>query len=271
MGPHPEYAVDIEKVVLARTGGKKPPRLLLKALGRFLHIDYINEFLSRGYEGVEFCVKCMEYMGVTIECEGLENIKVPVGAKLTFASNHPLGGIDGVALTGIVGTHFGKDIGLMINSFLMNLKGLAPMSVSIEKMGGQSRSMPEQIRSLYADKQIVMVFPAGQCSRKYNGRIQDREWSKSFITLSRDNGRWIVPVHFIGQNSKRFYMVDLLCRALGIKLNIPMFMLPGELYRARGKSFKVVFGKPLPPDYFDNSMKPSGWASHVRELVYELK
>ena len=66
-------------------------------------------------------------------------------------------------------------------------------------------------------------------------------------------------------------MVDLLCRALGIKLNIPMFMLPGELYRARGKSFKVVFGKPLPPDYFDNSMKPSGWASHVRELVYELK
>ena len=270
MGTHPEYAIDLEKVVRSRTGGKKPSRLLLKALNSFLHLDYINEYLTEGYEGVEFCIHCMEYMNIKLEVEGLENVQIPEGAPVTFASNHPLGGVDGVALTGIIGTRFGEDPGLMINSFLMNLKAFAPMSIPIEKMGGQARNMPELVRKLYAEKRIVLVFPAGACSRKYDGVIQDCDWSKSFITLSKANGRWIVPVHFIGQNSKRFYRVDLLLRKLGIKFNLPMFMLPGELYRARGKSFRIVFGKPLPPETFDNSKKPAEWASYVRELVYSL-
>lgn len=267
---HPEYAVDLEKVVLERTGGKRIPRFLLKALNRFLRLDYINTFLTEGYEGVEFCTKCMEYMGVTLIPEGLENISLPEGSKITFASNHPLGGVDGVALTGIIGTRFKGSIGLMVNDFLMYLKGLASFSIPINKLGGQSRNMPAQIRELYATKDNVLVFPAGSCSRKIDGIVQDMPWTKSFVRFSRENGRYIVPVHFIGRNSRRFYLVDALCKKLGIKFNLAMFFLPSELYRARGKTFRIVFGKPIPAETFDASRSDSEWASYLRGEVYNM-
>lgn len=271
MGPHPEYGFDLEKVILARTGGKKPSRLLLWAMNRFLHADFFNEFLTRGDEGVEMCTRAVEYLDLTVETEGIDDIHLPPGAKMTFASNHPLGGADGIILGSIIGRHFTGDLGIAVNSFLMNLKGLAPLCVSVEKMGGQSRNLPEQIRGMYRDREAVLVFPAGQCSRIYDGVIQDCPWSKSFVSLSRDNGRWIIPVHFIGTNSRRFYRTDLLCRKLGIKFNIPMLMLPGEMYKSVGKDFKVVFGKPIPPEHFDDSRKPVEWAAEIRDSVYKLQ
>ncbi|MBQ9310605.1 MAG: glycerol acyltransferase [Bacteroidales bacterium] len=270
MGPHPEYAVDLEKVVRERTGGRRVPRFVLRALNRFLRLDYINEFLSQGYEGVEFCTKCMEYMGVTLIAEGLERVQVPEGSKITFASNHPLGGVDGVALTGIVGTRFGEDIGLIVNDFLMYLKGLSPFFVPVSKLGGQSREMPALVRGLFASRQNVIVFPAGSCSRKIDGVIQDKPWSKAFVRFSRENGRYIVPVHFIGRNSKRFYRVDAICKKLGIKFNFAMFFLPSELYRARGKTFRIVFGNPIPADGLDAGMGAAEISSMIREQVYKL-
>ena len=46
----------------------------------------------------------------------LENIPAD-GTRYTFACNHPLGGIDGVALASLVGTAFGS-VGALMNDFL---------------------------------------------------------------------------------------------------------------------------------------------------------
>jgi len=90
-----------------------------------------------------------------------------------------------------------------------------------------------------------LVFPAGKCSRKIGGHIQDTSWSKSFVRQSVATGRWIVPVRFFGENSKRFYQVESLRELLRIKFDIGMMLLPDELYRSRHKRFRVKFGKPI--------------------------
>ena len=49
-----------------------------------------------------------------------------------------------------------------------------------------------------------------------------------------------------------------------------MLFLPDELNRSQHKSYKIIFGKPIPPETFDNSKTDTEWAAWVREKVYEL-
>ena len=95
-------------------------------------------------------------------------------------------------------------------------------------------------------------------------------WSKVFVAKSVEYHRDIVPVHFIGENSGRFYRVANLSSLFRLKFNIAMAFLPDELYRAQGKTFRVVFGKPIPWQSFDGSRSPKEWAQEVRAAVYGL-
>lgn len=262
--------IDVARIVSERTG-KRIPRFLGRMMERFIHQDFINGFLSKGYEGVEFCTECVKYLDITLKVKGLDELRIPEGVKLTYASNHPLGGADGVALIGVIGSGKDRPLKLMVNDFLMNIKGLAPMCVPVNKLGGQSRRLSSDVDSIFAGEADILMFPSGKCSRKNDGRIQDPAWKKTFITKSVETGRWIVPVHFIGTNSKRFYRVDSLCKALGIKFNLPMLFLPSELHRAQGKEFEIIFGEPIPPTRFDSSKSPLEWAKVIREEVYNLK
>mgnify|MGYP002855397373 CR=1 FL=1 len=262
--------IDVVGIISGRTG-KKIPRFLGRMMERFIHQDYINGFLSQGYEGVEFCTECVKYQEQSFRIKGLDELRVPDGARLTYASNHPLGGADGIALIGIIGSAKNRPLKLMVNDFLMNIKGLAPMCVPVNKLGGQSKDLSAHVDSIFQSEADILMFPSGKCSRRIDGVIQDPQWKKTFITKSVETGRWIVPVHFIGTNSKRFYRVDSLCKRLGIKFNVPMMFLPDELYKAHGKEYEIVFGKPIPPSRFDSSKSPLQWAAVLRDEVYKLK
>ena len=265
------FTIDLEKIVNSKGGKGRVPRFVLNWGKKFIHQDLLNSFFEKGYEGVEFCEKCMEHLDVKINVEGMENLEgFGDDTRFTFASNHPLGGIDGVALGMVFGKRFDGKIKYLVNDLLMSVKGLAPLCVPINKLGAQARNLPVLIDEAFASDDHIIIFPAGLCSRKIDGVIQDRAWSKTFITKSRSNGRSIVPVHFIGQNSKRFYRVDRICKALKIKFNVPMLFLPDELYRGMHGSYTVKIGKPVPPDRFDSSKSALEWAQWFRQLVYSI-
>ncbi len=260
--------IDLDQIVRSRFG-EKVPQFFINFMKKFIHQDFVNNFLKEGYVGVEFCEKTLDYLNVKIEVEGLENI--PKGERLTFASNHPLGAIDGVTLAWLVGREFDGKVRVLVNDFLMNLKGLAPLCIPINKIGGQARNLPKLVDEVYqSDNQIVM-FPAGLVSRLIKGKIQDLPWSKTFIQKSINSKRNIIPVHFIAQNSKRFYRVDKIRKFFKIKFNISMLLLPDEMYKSQGKTYKVIFGQPISYEYFDSSKSPLQWADFVRNKVYELK
>ena len=65
--------------------------------------------------------------------KGEENL--PKEGLYTFVSNHPLGAIDGVTLGMVLGRHYDGKIKYLVNDLLMNLKGLAPLCIPINKLG----------------------------------------------------------------------------------------------------------------------------------------
>lgn len=261
--------VDVGEVVAAKFKGKRLPGFVISFLKRFIHQDFMNSIIAKsGNGGVDFCETVIKEMNVTIDVVGLENVPDD-GTLYTFASNHPLGGVDGLALASLVGRKFGS-VRLLVNDFLMFVKPLAPLCVPVNVSGTQARNLPRLVDNAFGSSGQMVIFPAGLCSRKTNGKIQDRAWTKTFILKSKASGRAVVPVHFIGQNSWRFYFVAKLCELLGSRTNFAMFLLPDEMYRARNSRFTIKFGKPIPVETFDNSRTPLEWAAHVRQIAYDL-
>ncbi|MCH5181321.1 MAG: 1-acyl-sn-glycerol-3-phosphate acyltransferase [Prevotellaceae bacterium] len=266
--------IDIDRIIDEKAGKKarRIPRFVRAYLKHIVHQDEINAFLQKEGErkGVEWVDDALEFLDMTLDVEGLENLPDDNARHFTFVSNHPLGGIDGIALGSILGHRYGGRIKYLVNDLLMNLPGLAPLCVPINKTGKQSRDFPAMVEAAFASDNHIIMFPAGLCSRRRGGVVRDLPWQKTFVTKSVATGRDIVPIRFEGENSPFFYHLANLSRLLGIRFNIAMLYLADEMFRNRGKCFKVRIGTPIPAASLDRSKTPRQWAAHIQNLVYSL-
>ena len=270
MGSDVTRRIDIEAIVRGRLGtrARYVPGFVFSWLRRFIHEDYINGYLQEGRKGVDFCQGVLDHLGVTVSVEGRENL--PAGDRqYTFVSNHPLGAIDGVTLGSVLGSAYGERVKYLVNDLLMNLEGLAPLCVPINKVGRQRRSLSEDVENAFASSDHIIIFPAGLCSRKRDGVIRDVAWGKTFVKKSVEHHRDVVPIHFLGENSPRFYRVATWCERLRLP-NVAMALLPDEMYRSRGKHYTVRIGKAIPWQTFDKTKTSTQWADYVQKIVYEL-
>lgn len=270
-----EKTIDIDKILKSKMGTKSRyvPRPLVTWLKHITHQDQVNEFLwdNKDLAGTDWLVACVKYLDMSLEIRGQENLPDKNDGKLyTFVSNHPLGGIDGVAIGSIIGRHYDNKFKYLVNDLLMNLPGLAPLCIGINKTGSQSRNFPAMVETGFSSDDHMVMFPAGLCSRKIDGIIQDIPWKKTFITKSVEHKRDIVPIHFSGHNSMFFYRLANICKMLGIKFNIAMLFLVDEMYKNRHQSFQITIGKPISWQAFDKSKTPTQWAQEVRARVYQL-
>ena len=126
------------------------------------------------------------------------------------------------------------------------------------------------MRETFESPQQVLMFPAGLCSRKHQGVIHDVPWTKTFITKSVQTRRDVVPIHFSGENSNRFYRLANLQEKLGLKFNVAMLFLVDEMYKNVGKDYEIRIGKPIPWQTFDRSRSAYDWAQYVEDIVYKL-
>lgn len=270
-----EKTIDIDKILYDKMGSKAKyvPRPLVSWLKRILHQDEVNRYLweSRHLTGTEWLEECVRYLDMTLEVVGEENLPDKNDGKLyTFVSNHPLGGADGVALGSIIGRHYDSRFRYLVNDILMNLPGLAPLCIPINKTGGQARNFHAMVKAGFESDNHILMYPAGLCSRRRDGEIRDLPWSKTFIVKSVQYQRDVVPIHFGGQNSDFFYKLANFSDKYVKKVNIAMIYLVDEMYKNVHKTFRVTIGKPIPWQTFDKSRTPAEWAQYVQDRVYEM-
>ena len=267
--------IDIDKILVSKMGNKAKfvPRPFISWLKRIIHQDEVNKYLweSRHLSGTEWLEECVRYLDMTIELVGEENLpKKDDGRLYTFVSNHPLGGEDGVALGAVIGRHYDGKFRYLVNDLLMNLPGLAPVCIPINKTGNQSRNFPAMVEAGFKSDNHMLMFPAGICSRKRGEEIRDIAWKKTFITKSVEYQRDVVPIHFGGQNSPFFYKLANFSDKYVKKVNLAMLFLVDEMYKNVHKTFRVAIGKPIPWQTFDKSKTATQWAQYVQDIVYEL-
>ncbi len=269
-----EKTVDLDKILKDKLGDKTKfvPSALVGWLKKIIHEDEVNRFLweSKDVTGTPWLEACVKYLEMDLEIKGMENLPSKDDGRLyTIVSNHPLGGVDGVALGAIIGRHYDSRFRYLVNDLLMNLPGLAPLCIPINKTGKQGRDFPAMVEAGFQSNNHMLMFPAGICSRKRNGVIRDIPWKKTFITKSIQYQRDVVPIHFEGKNSKFFYRLANFSDRF-LPFNLAMLFLVDEMYKNVGKSFTITIGKPIPWQTFDKSKNHNQWAQWVQDRVYEL-
>ncbi len=271
-----EQTIDIDNILRSKMGDKAKfvPSALVAWLKRIIHQDEVNRFLweSRHLTGTEWLEECVRYLDMTLQIVGEENLPDKNNGRCyTFVSNHPLGGEDGVALGSIIGRHYDSRFRYLVNDLLMNLPGLAPLCIPINKTGSQGRGFPAMVEQGFKSDNHMLMFPAGICSRRgKDGAIRDIPWKKTFIAKSVEYQRDVVPIHFGGSNSNFFYRLANFSDRHIKKINVAMLFLVDEMYKNTHKTFRIAIGKPIPWQTFDKSRTDAQWAQYVQDIVYSL-
>jgi len=144
--------VDIQKVFTDKNPklAKRLPGFVFAYLRRIAHEDYVNWFLDKhGHkEGIEFVHAAIEEFEIKLEVEGEE--KLPKNGRYIFASNHPLGGFDGLLLMHVINRHY-SDYKFLVNDILYNIPQLRPLFIPLNKHGKQNtdfaRMLDETLKS----------------------------------------------------------------------------------------------------------------------------
>lgn len=268
-GPISISVAEVLRAKLGEARARRVPGFVVRFLERAVCQERLNELLRKAWprEGADFCHAVLDELGVSVELAGRENL--PASGRALFVCNHPLGGLDGIAIIAALSDVYGPGLRFVVNDMLMAVAPLRGVFVPVNKHGAQSREGAEALEAALAGDGPVVIFPAGLCSRREpGGAIADLPWRKTFVGLARRWGRPVVPMYFSGRNSDTFYRLANLRKRAGIKLNIEMVRLPREVVLAEGSRFRLTCGRPLTENELSGSAAEA--ASRVRDIVYSL-
>lgn len=267
-----QQLIDVERIIANKNPKilKWLPGFFIRYLKRTIHQEDINTILIENEHkyDYDFAEDIINRFNIKIKVEGIEN--VPQSGGCILASNHPLGGVDALAIVTSLKNHR-RDLQFVVNDILLHLNNLSGLFVGVNKHGSNSKTSLNSVNQLFSSDKAVFVFPAGLVSRKINGEVKDLEWKKTFITQAKRHQKDVIPIYVDGKLSNFFYRLANFRKKLGIKANIEMLFLAKETFKQQNKTIKIIFGKPIPYERFSSEKNDKEWAEWVKKKVYELK
>jgi len=263
--------IDVDKVLRERLPRhyRYIPRPAVRWLERVICQERLNVILQQmaGKNSVDAATAALSEMDINVDAVGLDKLHE---GRFMFVSNHPLGGLDGLALISLLGNRYNHRIKFLVNDLLMAVEPLRNVFLPVNKYGSQSRATASMVEDALAGDNQFITFPAGLCSRMQpNGSIADLTWHKAAVVQAASHQRDIVPVYFDAHNSRFFYRFAKWRKKLGIKFNIELIFLPREMLKQSGTTLRAVIGDPIPWTSLDVS-HPRQEAARLREIVYSM-
>ncbi|NVJ87281.1 MAG: 1-acyl-sn-glycerol-3-phosphate acyltransferase [Algoriphagus sp.] len=263
--------IDVEKAIHSKNPKllKWMPGFVLSYIKNVTHESWMNSIMERiGHlKGLDFVDALVHEFELDVQLVGAE--KIPEKGGVIIAANHPLGGMDGIALMHAIGK-IRPDIRFLVNDLLMTFDNFDPLFVPVNKHGRNSMETIQKIEEAYSGDYVVIIFPAGLVSRKSNLGIRDLTWRKSFITKAKKYKKDIILCFIGGRNSNFFYNLANWRKKLGIKANLEMFYLADEMYKQRGQQVKIQLGEVINPSQLTPEKSELKWAEYLKGKVYEI-
>ncbi|MFO8064498.1 MAG: 1-acyl-sn-glycerol-3-phosphate acyltransferase [Spirochaetota bacterium] len=248
----PAPAIDVRSLFAAKNArlARRLPRWVVRGLELLIHQRELQQFVKRtaGCSGCELVEAALAELEITIDSDAIDSDHIaglPDSPHIVVCANHPTGGVDGLVLMHVLCTRYGG-LRLPANDLLLALPGFSDVIAPVDKYASNA-SRAAVFEEMYRSDVPVLVFPAGRTARFYGGRLREYRWNKAFIKHARRRHRRLIPVHVSGRNSRHFYAIWHLRRALRIKPNLEMFLLVDELARRRGDRVRVTIGAPVDP------------------------
>ena len=184
-------------------------------------------------------------LSLDLDITGLEH--VPSAGCVIVAANHPTGIADGVAVYDAL-RRVRSDIAIFTNRDAIRVNPrLSEFLIPVEwreELRDRTK-MKETLRlssRAFREERAVVLFPSGRIAYWKNGRLNERPWQPSAVTLARKQGVPILPCHVAARNSGLFYLFANWSTELR---DMTVFH---ELLNKRGRTFRIRFGPLIAPE-----------------------
>lgn len=247
------------------------PRWGIRKLERLLHVDQIKDFMEEYFNDkpLESASRRVEYCELSTKVVQKNNLAIVSSERPIIVANQPLGGPESLVLMDVL-KQSTDNLSMVVKRIIGEVRPLEPLLVQMLARRDQMSS--QVFRDVFAGDEPIIIFPAGYCSRPLsNGTLFDYAWHSTFVKMARRHRRPLLPIHISGFNSKRFYRLSALRRAVGLKVSLESILLPEEMYRQQGNTIRLVVGQAVGHKVFRHDTCDSVWADRVRNHVYRLK
>ena len=194
----------------------------------------------------QFLQFTLDTLGVGVEIRNQDNLaEIPASGPLLIVANHPLGGLEGVALAQVIG-RIRPDLKVLTNQLLRLIPELADIFIGVDVLSGNATATNvagiKQVHRQLQGGGAVLIFPAGTvsvCDLRQRC-IRDPQWNRLVGQLIRRYQCTTVPVHVGGRNRMYFYATGL------IHPRLRTLLLPRQLSDKQGFTLPLTFGRPVP-------------------------
>ncbi|MEX0962437.1 MAG: lysophospholipid acyltransferase family protein [Pseudohongiellaceae bacterium] len=219
--------------------------LLEKALG-LNRLGAIYDARPEGCTPHEFLQYTLDSLGVSLKLINDSNLQeLPRTGPVLIVANHPLGGLEGVAIAKVI-SDIRPDLKVLTNELLRRIPELADIFIGVDVLSSAAASgnvaSIKQVHKHLGNEGAVLIFPAGMVSAYEHGhrRIQDRRWNRLVGQLLKRYQATCLPIHVGGVNSRLFYAAGMIHPRLRTAL------LPRQLANKQDFSLTLRFGRPVP-------------------------
>lgn len=239
---------------------------MVDLLRRVIGEDQVNGIIRRlhGHEGFDFVDQSLIDLGARYQVAQTDIENIPAEGRVVIVANHPLGAVDALCLLQLVG-RVRRDVRMLANDFLLQLKGLAPLLVPCNVFSSQQRAQVRDAYRCLEREEAVIIFPAGEVSRIRANGIRDQRWSEGFLRFARKTGSPVLPIHVGARNSPTFYGVSMLAKPLATLL------LPREMFVPDKPRMTISIGALVPTTALSAPrLSDAALARRMRAHVYRL-
>jgi putative hemolysin len=197
--------------------------------------------------GADFFETAVRILKLDVHYDPAALAAVPRQGPVVFIANHPYGVLDGITLTWMA-RRARPDVKVLANSVLCQAPeaaqyllpvDFAPTRAARETNVRSRRAAQEWLRQGHA----IGIFPGGGVStseKPLKGPAVDLPWAPFTAKLIRMAKATVVPVYFVGQNSRLFQL------ASHLSLTLRLSLVFRETARRIGSALRLRIGAPIP-------------------------
>ncbi len=222
--------------------------------------------------GQAFWGAAMKVMGIDLTTPADQFANIPKSGPVVVVANHPHGMVDGMILAELIG-RARPDYKILTRSLLTGIDETAgsfmiPVPFPHDK-DAQQKGLEMRARAMAELKSggVVALFPSGvvASSDSMFGPAVEAEWNVFTAKMIRRSGAAVVPIHFMGANS-RWYQI-----ANRVSPMLRQGLLLHEIAHAFNKPQGPVIGPAFDRDEVDARIgEPREFMKWLRERTLEL-
>lgn len=264
---------DVKKVIENKIDEslRNYPKLLRNiavfSMSKILHLDFVSDFLkeNENLRNFDLIDELFQSLDFSYYVSARDRYKIPSEGRLVVVSNHPLGGLDGLALLRAI-SEVRQDVRIVANDVLMNLNNLSDLFLPWDVFSSKKIQKQQilNIEQALKNDEVVIFFPSGEVSRLTARGIIDKHWQKGAVRFANKSNSAILPVKIKGRNTALFYLISMIYKRAST------FLLPHEMLQSVHKNIFIKIGNPLPISIFPENLNLNDQTEILRKHTFNI-